>query len=46
MLYTQKKNLEKRLTEAIIHYNLGKNYTSKIIGYTIVVKKWRKPVRE
>ena len=24
---------------------LGKNYTSKIIGFTIVVKKWRKPVR-
>jgi RNA-binding protein YhbY len=25
---------------------LGKNYTSKIIGFTIVVKKWRKPMRE
>lgn len=24
---------------------LGKNYTSKIIGFTIVVKKWRKPMR-
>lgn len=25
---------------------LGKNYTSRIIGFTIVLKKWRKPVRE
>jgi RNA-binding protein YhbY len=24
---------------------LGKNYTAKIIGFTIVLKKWRKPVR-
>jgi len=24
---------------------LGKNYTAKIIGFTIAVKKWRKPVR-
>ncbi len=24
---------------------LGKNYTSKIIGFTIVVKKWRKARR-
>ena len=25
--------------------NLGKNYTAKIIGFTIFVKKWRKSVR-
>ena len=25
---------------------LGKNYTSRIIGFTIVLKRWRKPVRE
>lgn len=25
--------------------NLGKNYTAKIIGYTIVVKKWRREMR-
>ena len=25
--------------------SLGKNYTSKIIGYTIIVRKWRKNVR-
>ena len=24
---------------------LGKNYTSRIIGFTIIVKKWRKPVK-
>ena len=24
---------------------LGKNYTSKVIGFTIVIKKWRKAVR-
>lgn len=24
---------------------LGKNYTSKIIGFTIVLKKWRKAIR-
>lgn len=25
--------------------NLGRNYTSKIIGFTISIKKWRKNVR-
>ena len=25
---------------------LGKNYTARVIGFTIVVKKWRKEVRE
>jgi len=24
---------------------LGNNYTSRIIGFTITIKKWRKPVR-
>jgi len=24
---------------------LGKNYTAKTIGFTIFLKKWRKPVR-
>ena len=24
---------------------LGNNYTSRIIGFTIFIKKWRKPVR-
>lgn len=26
--------------------DLGKNYTSKVIGFTIILKKWRKDVRE
>ena len=26
--------------------NLGKNYTARIIGFTIVVKKWRKIIRK
>lgn len=25
--------------------SLGKNYTSRIVGFTIFVKKWRKAVR-
>lgn len=25
---------------------LGKNYTSRVIGFTIVLKKWRRNVRE
>ncbi|MDE1848949.1 MAG: YhbY family RNA-binding protein [Nanoarchaeota archaeon] len=25
--------------------SLGKNYSTKIIGFTIAIKKWRKPVR-
>jgi len=25
---------------------LGKNYTSKIIGFVVVIKKWRNPRRE
>ena len=24
---------------------LGKNFTAKIVGFTIFLKKWRKPVR-
>ena len=38
----KKETLE--MSEKIVE-NLGKNYTAKIIGYTIVVKKWRKNVR-
>lgn len=26
--------------------SLGKKYSSKIIGYTIVLKKWKKPMRK
>jgi len=34
----------KRYSEKILE-KLGKNYTAKIIGFTIFLKKWRKPVR-
>jgi len=34
----------KKYSEEILEA-LGKNYTSKIIGFTIVVKKWRKDKR-
>ena len=34
----------KELSEIIID-KLGRNYTKKIIGYTIVIKKWRKAKR-
>ena len=34
----------KRISDKILDA-LGSNYTSKIIGFTIAVKKWRKPVR-
>lgn len=35
----------KNFSEEILK-KLGKNFTSKIIGHTISIKKWRKPVRE
>jgi len=41
---TRDKNELKNISEEILD-KLGKNYTSRIIGFTIVVKKWRKPVR-
>jgi RNA-binding protein YhbY len=35
----------KKINEEILK-KLGNNYTSRIIGYTIVVKKWRRDMRE
>ncbi len=35
----------KEINEKIIK-ELGNHYTSRIIGYTIVVKKWRRDMRE
>ncbi|MCW8966001.1 MAG: YhbY family RNA-binding protein [Candidatus Pacearchaeota archaeon] len=35
----------KKYSEEILD-KLGKNYTAKIIGFVIVVKKWRKNVRD
>ena len=34
----------RKYSEEILE-KLGKNYTSRIIGFTIVIKKWRKPMR-
>lgn len=34
----------KEMSEQILE-KLGSNYSSRIIGFTIVLKKWRKPVR-
>jgi RNA-binding protein YhbY len=38
---TRDKKEIKKFSDEILE-KLGKNYTSKIIGFTIVVKKWRK----
>ncbi len=35
----------KKLNEEILGH-LGNNYTSRIIGYTIVVKKWRRDMQK
>ena len=37
-----KKEL-KKMSEDLLN-KLGNNYTTKTIGYTIAIKKWRKPV--
>jgi len=34
----------KKINEEILE-KLGKNYNSRIIGYTIIVKKWRREIR-
>lgn len=34
----------KKISEEILD-KLGKTYTAKIIGYTIIVKKWRREMR-
>ena len=39
------KNKIRKYSEELLE-KLGKNYTSRIIGFTIVLKRWRKPVRE
>jgi len=38
------KSKIKEMTEELLG-ELGLNYTAKIIGFTIVLKKWRKPAR-
>jgi RNA-binding protein YhbY len=43
VLSNARKNKEdvKKYSEEIIE-KLGKNYTSKVIGFTIVLKKWKR----
>lgn len=41
---TRDKKELREISERILD-SLGKNYTSKIIGYTIILKKWRKAIR-
>ena len=38
------KSKIKEITEELLG-ELGLNYTTRIIGFTIVLKKWRKPAR-
>ncbi len=39
----EKKQI-KEYSEKILE-ELGEKFTSKVIGFTIILKKWRKPVR-
>ena len=39
------KKQVKRYSEKILE-KLGKNYTAKVIGFVITLKKWRREVRE
>ena len=41
---TRDKAEMKRLSEAILEA-LGKNYTAKLLGFTIFLKKWRRDMR-
>ena len=38
------KNDVKKYSEEILD-KLGKNYTARVIGFTIVIKRWRQEVR-
>jgi len=40
-----KKETVKKYSDEILE-KLGENYTSRVIGFKIVLKKWRKPVRK
>lgn len=42
--FSRDKNKIKASIEKILD-ELGKNYTYRIIGFTVFVKKWRKPMR-
>lgn len=38
------REVKKKYSEEILA-KLGNNYTARVVGFTIFVKKWRKPVR-
>jgi len=40
----ENKQSVKKYSEEILE-QLGKNYTSRVIGFTLVLKKWRSPKR-
>ncbi|PIN78079.1 hypothetical protein COV15_00250 [Candidatus Woesearchaeota archaeon CG10_big_fil_rev_8_21_14_0_10_34_12] len=40
----ERKEIEE-IAEKIKHH-LGKNYTFRIIGFTIILKKWKKPQKQ
>lgn len=40
----REKKQVKEYSEKMLN-ELGEKFTSKIIGFTIILKKWRKPVR-
>ncbi len=40
----ENKNDVKKYAEKILE-KLGEHYTAKVIGFTIALKKWRKPAR-
>ena len=42
--YDTEKRKVKEYSEEILN-KLGKKYTSRVIGFTIFLKKWRKNVR-
>ncbi|MBI5803513.1 YhbY family RNA-binding protein [Candidatus Pacearchaeota archaeon] len=42
---TRDKEQIRKMSDEILN-KLGKNYTARVIGFTIVIKKWRKLVRE
>ena len=42
--FTRDREKIKKYSKEIVE-KLGKNYTSRIIGFTIVLKKWRKAMR-
>ena len=42
---TRKKDELEKISNEILN-KLGKNYTARTIGFTIIVKKWRKNIRK